>query len=76
MESLDHRQGVQNSLKIFIPEMSLFVFPKLKSVDSIEKIEGDLQGFWLVNITVDDLIQARSVILEDTDRGFLMDWEE
>ena len=53
-----------------------FVFPKLKSVDSIEKIEGDLQGFWLVNITVDDLIQARSVILEDTDRGFLMDWEE
>jgi len=53
-----------------------FVFPRLKSIDSIEKIDGDLEGFWLVNITVDDLIQARSVILEDTDRGFLMDWEE
>ncbi|MEE2809076.1 MAG: hypothetical protein VYB73_07165 [Verrucomicrobiota bacterium] len=52
-----------------------FSFPNLNSIDSMLKFE-DPPNFWIANITVQDEIRARSVILEDTDTGFLVDWEE
>ena len=52
-----------------------FSFPKLKSVDSVLRFE-DPPNFWIANITVQDEVSARSVILEDSDKGFLVDWEE
>ena len=52
-----------------------FLVPRLNSVDSVLKFE-DPSNFWIANITVQDDIRARSVILEDSDSGFLLDWEE
>ena len=52
-----------------------FLVPRLNSVDSVLKFE-DPSNFWIANITVEDHIRARSVILEDSDSGFLLDWEE
>ncbi|MEC8905800.1 MAG: hypothetical protein VX407_01560, partial [Verrucomicrobiota bacterium] len=52
-----------------------FSVPRLKSIDSVLKFE-DPPNFWIANITVQDDIRARSVILEDSDSGFLVDWEE
>ena len=52
-----------------------FLVPRLNSVDSVLKFE-DPSNFWIANITVQDHIRARSVILEDSDSGFLLDWEE
>ena len=52
-----------------------FLVPRLNSIDSVLKFE-DPSNFWIANITVQDEIQARSVILEDSDSGFLLDWEE
>ena len=52
-----------------------FSLPKLKSIDSVLKFE-DPPNFWIANITVQDEISARSVILEGSDKGFLVDWEE
>ena len=53
-----------------------FSIPKLESIDSVEKLDGNLSGFFIAKITVDDVFRARTVLLEDTDRGFLLDWEE
>ena len=52
-----------------------FLVPRLNSIDSVLKFE-DASNFWIANITVQDEIRARSVILEDSDSGFLLDWEE
>lgn len=52
-----------------------FLVPRLNSIDSVLKFE-DPSNFWIANITVQDEIRARSVILEDSDSGFLLDWEE
>ena len=53
-----------------------FKIPKLESIDSVQSLDGDLRGFWIAMITVDDVFKARTVLLEDTKRGFLLDWEE
>ncbi len=53
-----------------------FSIPKLESIESVEKLDGNLSGFFIAKITVDDVFRARTVLLEDTDRGFLLDWEE
>ena len=52
-----------------------FLVPKLNVIDSVFKFE-DPPNFWIANITVQDDIRARAVILEDSDIGFLVDWEE
>ncbi|HIG84704.1 MAG TPA: hypothetical protein EYG40_06150 [Verrucomicrobia bacterium] len=52
-----------------------FLVPRLNTIDSVLKFE-DPSNFWIANITVQDDIRARSVILEDSDIGFLVDWEE
>ena len=52
-----------------------FSLPKLNGIGSVLKFQ-DPPNFWIANITVQDEIRARSVILEDSDLGFLVDWEE
>ena len=52
-----------------------FSLPKLNGIGSVLKFQ-DPSNFWIANITVQGEIRARSVILEDSDLGFLVDWEE
>lgn len=55
---------------------NVFSMPQLKSVDSVTRFDNVALNFWMANVTVQDELQARTIILEDTERGFLVDWEE
>ena len=49
--------------------------PELESVGHVEEVMVRLKTFWLADVILDGKV-ARKVILEDTDRGFVVDWEE